>query len=603
MNDLSLGNEIDQDQYFDPDNSFSQPFLDIPTEDIEDAGLYECESPVYRSVNLEAVPEAEVMQAFIPFGNHRSKPVLDLKQESSNDSLLKPVLELRSKSGGKSGFGYLPSSQGPVGARPLAVPSFPFQLEPNYHVELKGEIKDTILAVHECTRGFDPSTTYIHTKQKWKVVVNQGDSDPLKVVVRLFSKNSDDSILEVQKRQGESWLFHQFYKELISKVMLKVEEKSDPFKSGPLQEMEGFQIPTLPKFPFQLESLTHFRLKNMEDKRLVSLISSHYSISNYPLATIIHIPGKFKWKVCGNFNNGAYVKFIVRVFKQELEHIVELQRRQGDVCAFQNLFKEAMDAILNCSDYQSGATGREQGRPAPHGGGSAAAAPGPPLGAALRGAAGGEPPAASAVRGLERLFLTVYSPKADVRRETAAAFLALSAADDFITVFCKALHSNLYQIIKLLELKDIQMPMLQCILNLLNHAPVQAALGQDEALFAQLAAALAAALQHAPADAALPSKLRACGAVLAAAPQLRPAAVRGGGGEGAAARVRRASTTKALHNLVLGLQRAKACTLASTSEPELAMDQSKQEITESLLMRLQGLLQQRAKMNPKGQGD
>jgi len=213
------------------------------------------------------------------------------------------------------------------GLNPPQLPGFPFFLEPDSHMRISCHIVTIAKAIDVILSKYDPDTNFVREKCKWKGTLRYGLKDTVKYVVQLFS-DSSDFIVEMQRRQGDTSLFKQVYGELTSSIREKLQTTSLTVLStlnG--ADVDGeLVVPALPRFPFQLEPLSHFYV-NGDPHELVALVSSvlHRDASDIVDAKFIH--GKCKWKISRYFRD-SFVKFVVRMFADRGDYIIEVQRRQ-----------------------------------------------------------------------------------------------------------------------------------------------------------------------------------------------------------------------------------------------------------------------------------
>ncbi|RHY96947.1 hypothetical protein DYB37_008561 [Aphanomyces astaci] len=100
-------------------------------------------------------------------------------------------------------------------------------------------------------------------------------------------------------------------------------------------------VKPLPAAPFRLELHSHFHVKNSSVQRVCMVIGQKL----LDLGTdFVFKPLKGKWKV-SKVDGSSMVEFNVALFKTgEAEHVVEFQRRQGDIVSMMHLYGEVAQA-------------------------------------------------------------------------------------------------------------------------------------------------------------------------------------------------------------------------------------------------------------------
>ncbi|CAK4692356.1 hypothetical protein LEN26_006214 [Aphanomyces euteiches] len=97
----------------------------------------------------------------------------------------------------------------------------------------------------------------------------------------------------------------------------------------------------LPGAPFRLELHSHFHVNNSSLQRVCMVIGQKL----YDLGTdFVFKPTKGKWKVTQVLGS-TLVEFNVRLYKtNDSQHVVEFQRRQGDIVSMMGLYAEVVQA-------------------------------------------------------------------------------------------------------------------------------------------------------------------------------------------------------------------------------------------------------------------
>jgi len=426
---------VEEDSYFDADNFMSSS--SFGNEEVID-DLYTYEEVVHRSIAV--IPEHHAcnqQEVELTKENTPQPPPIDY-----SETQIFPPLSFGSESVGSKES---PTSFEHVVAPPL--PRFPFMLEQS-HFRCDGPVSAVATSVDKLVHKYDRECTFSEQKCKWKVLYCVPRNDDIKFIVRLFSKN-EQTIVEVQRRMGDSRQFQNIFNEIRTAVK---ECQTSLTRTVPAGELV---VLPLPKFPYSLESNSHFSYTG-EALHLSQKITS--CLVSYPTSELKFIPEKSKWKVALNIR-GSYVKFIIRMFAQDESYIVEVQRRLGDSSAFQQVYRDLLQSVNNPKKQQEFSVLDSETKKA----------------ACLAGV--------DMAKELMTVQLCFYSPKEEVRMQAGRTLLDLSQAESFQKAVRESPES-LLQFVKLLEEpRKISKTVLKSISLLLGCQEIKAKFLEDAEVF------------------------------------------------------------------------------------------------------------------------